>query len=80
MRELFFNIASAITEWTTGLDGTGHGIEGMVEVFEYIRVLEQVKSLLNILTVTTIVMFIISTVAICKFLHKKLSKRFCNEG
>lgn len=77
MKEMFYTIASAITEWVTGCDGAGVGIEGMIEVVRYINVLENVKLFLNITMVAFIVACVITIVAAAwEFIDKKLPNKF----
>ena len=77
MKELFYAIASAITECITGCDGTGVGIEGMVKVIRYINVLENVKLFINITMFVVITACVIGIgMAAWEFIDKKLSDKF----
>lgn len=77
MKEMFYTIASAIAEWITGCDGTGVGIEGMINVIRYINVLENVKLFINITTLVLIgACLSCIAVAVLEFADKKLSDGF----
>lgn len=77
MKEMFYTIASSITEWFTGCNGTGKGIEGIANVIRYINVLEDVKLFLNIVTLIAIGSIVIGIVMVAwEFISKRLSDGF----
>jgi hypothetical protein len=77
MKEMFYEIASAITECITGCDGTGVGIEGIFKVVRYINVLENVKLFMNILALVIVAVCVVSIgMAAWNFIDKKCPNGF----
>ena len=77
MKDLFYTIASTITEWITGCDGTGTGLEGIVKVVRYIHVLEDVKFFINIAVAAIVVGLIICVASkVWNFSDEKTQNEF----